>query len=153
MNTLTIDLDTLTEEAKAQIKAWVAEASKPKEWPQHGDKYFFADSFGTINFYYFNNGSIVDNGHSKMCDCFRTEAGAIAYREHLKVCAELRRLADGNSAYLYYQGKEVNVYLIGWTGHRHSPYMFASMESAQAAIDTIGAQRLIDHYFNYGRQV
>lgn len=152
MNNLTIDLDTLTDEAKAQIKAWVADGNKPKEWPQEGDRYYFVASYGEITPYPFEGSCVVDTGNRDMGNCFRTEAEAIAYREHLKVCAELRRLADGNNAYLYYLNREVRVHFVGWTGNRHLPYMFASVESAQNAIDTIGEKRLIDYYFNYGRK-
>lgn len=146
MNNLTIDLDTLTDEQKKQIAEW---ANKPKEWPQIDGKYYFANVDETIGSSWWS-GDRYDTDLMAIGNCFRTAAEAIAYREHLKVCAELRKLADGGCCYLAYRDPSILAYTSIVTGRRSSPYTFSTTASAENAIDTIGADRLRDHYFMYG---
>ena len=85
-------------------------------------------------------------------NCFRTEEEAEWYREHLKVCSELRRMADGSMKdgewfEIVYTVQLDLVTTCTHTKFRFAPYIFASCESAQKAIDTIGEERLKKYWF------
>jgi hypothetical protein len=126
------EVDQLVEELEKRLKF------VEKEWPQEGDRYYFVSASGDIGALNFC-GDACDQWNAQMGNLFRTKEEAEWYKEHLKVCAELRRMADGSV--------NDHVFIYMHDGYIESPYIFASDESAQKAIDTIGEERLKKYWF------
>ena len=153
MEEIKINMENLSQEEREQLLKLVEKGQKPveREWPQEGDDYFFSYSNG-IGSYVWDN-DMVDNYNWQIGNCFHTEEEAEWYREHLKVCAELRRMADGKvkNGGLYvpaYDSLNNHVFVSYMrAGYSETPYIFASDESAQKAIDTIGEERLKKYWF------
>ena len=152
MSTITINMENLSQEEQEQFLKLVEKGQKPveREWPQKGDDYFFSYSNG-IGSYTWDN-DMVDNYNWQTGNCFRTREEAEWYREHLKVCAELRRMADGKVEYgawcdLSYYFCEEHILVCTQSDGIRNPYIIASTQSARRAIDTIGEERLKKYWF------
>lgn len=127
-----------------------------KKWPQEGDRYYCIESAGNIEDYFYE-GSPIDDEICRIGNIFRTEEEAEFKLEQLKVLHELEELADddqpwdkNNSHYnIAYEYEDNNIRIESWKHYQTSPikYYFKSHESAQAAIDKIGEDRLIKYYF------
>ena len=134
-----------------------AEAIAQKPWPQNGDPYWTIDDSAEVFESKWTTDSI-DRGRLVIGNVFRTEADAEKEIERRKVLTELRRLAReswgggkadwSNSAQNKYR-LHFDYYLEGWytsfcshTRQQGAIY-FASLEAAEAAIQTIGADRLM----------
>ena len=154
MEEIKINMENLSQEEREQLLKLVEKGQKPveREWPQEGEEYFVSDSDGTglIEPYTWRDDKF-DHYHWQIGDCFRTKEEAEWYREHLKVCAELRRMADGKvkdgvRVELNYN-IEGGVSALRYCKFQACPYIFATRESAKKAIDTIGAERLKKYWF------
>ena len=152
MEEIKINMENLSQEEREYFLKLVKKGQKPveREWPQEGDDYFCSYSNG-IGSYVWDN-DMVDNYNWQTGNCFRTREEAEWYREHLKVCAELRRMADGNVndgvwCGMYFNSKIKQIYILPRTEHLDSLYIFASCKSAKEAINTIGAERLKKYWF------
>ena len=153
MSTITINMENLSQEEQEQLLKLVEKGQKPveREWPQEGDDYYFLTSDDCIeeeSWY----GDEFDCFRYDIGNCFRTEEEAEWYREHLKVCAELRRMADGKVEYgawcdLSYYFCEDHILVCTQSDGIGNPYIFASTQSARRAIDTIGEERLKKYWF------
>ena len=153
MEEITINMENLSQEEQEQLLELVEKVYKlvKREWPQEGDDYYSltCDAYiGEESWY----GDELDCFLYDIGNCFRTEEEAKWYREHLKVCAELRRMADGSVKdeewhVPYYDSLNDHVFIYVHDGYSETPYIFASDESAQKAIDTIGEERLKKYWF------
>ena len=153
MEEIKINMENLSQEEREQLLKLVEKGQKPveREWPQEGDDYYFLacdDYIGEESWY----GDEFDCFRYDVGNCFHTEEEAEWYREHLKVCAELRRMADGSVEdgawhVPYYDSLNDHVFVYMHDGYSETPYIFASDESAQKAIDTIGEERLKKYWF------
>ena len=155
MEEIKINMENLTQEEREQPLKLEERGQKPveREWPQEGDEYFVSDSDGTglIEHYTWRDDKF-DHYHWQIGDCFRTKEEAEWYREHLKVCAELRRMADGKVEYgawcdLSYYFCEDHILVCTQSDGIGNPYTFASTLRARRAIDTIGEERLKKYWF------
>lgn len=127
-----------------------------KQLPSEGDKYYFINSTGGIYSEDWNN-DLVDKARIDIGNVFKTKKEAEFAYEKLRVLNQLRNLADDdqewNSIYQHY-------YIIYDLDHDKldiwsnyyvmlSPgYWFKSKASAEAAIKTIGEDKLKKYVFN-----
>lgn len=153
MSTITINVENLTQEEREQLLKLVKKGQKPveREWPQIGDFYYCVNPFGVIEEYTWAD-DYEDNSAYELGNCFCTKEEAKWYREHLKVCAELRRMANGKVEYgawcdLSYYFCEDHILVGTQSDGIGNPYTFASTQSARRAIDTIGEERLKKYWF------
>lgn len=152
MEEIKINMENLSQEEREQLLKLVEKGQKPveREWPREGDYYYCltSDDYIVKERWY---GDEFDCFRYDVGNCFRTGEEAEWYKEHLKVCAELRRMADGNVKDGVWF--EINDNIAGVVpsftyGKFHAcPYIFATRESAQKAIDTIGEERLKKYWF------
>lgn len=140
-------------EKLAELKAAEAE----KAWPKGGDTYFFVDGDGDVLDSQWDS-DLRDTSRMNIGNVFRTVAEAEHEIERRMVLTELRRLAreswgggkaDWNNIaqgkwYLFCDHSE-QVWRIdyGSTCQRQGAIYFATREAAEAAIETIGAERLM----------
>lgn len=123
-----------------------ADASKKVRWkPKDGETFWYIYGDGTIDYGFWTSKNDNLLGRYKLGNCFKTEEEAqkeldrmIAEQELLDMCGW-----DGDIVYcvIYNQISErfdVNLY----NTFIPAPYRFASIESAQKAIDTLGAEKL-----------
>lgn len=154
MEEIKINMENLSQEEREYFLKLAEKGQKPveREWPQEGDDYYFLacdDYIGEESWY----GDELDCFLYDVGNCFHTEEEAEWYREHLKVCAELRRMADGKVkngelCVPAYDSLNDHVFVSYMhDGYSETPYIFASDESAQKAIDTIGEERLKKYWF------
>lgn len=153
MEEIKINMENLSQEEREQPLKLVEKGEKPveREWPQEGDSYYCltSDDYIVKERWY---GDEVDCFRYDIGNCFRTEEEAEWYREHLKVCAELRRMADGKVEYgawcdLSYYFCEDHILVCTQSDGIGNPYTFASTLRARRAIDTIGKERLKKYWF------
>ena len=152
MEEIKINMENLSQEEREYYLKLAEKGQKPveREWPQEGDDYYFLacdDYIGEESWY----GDELDCFLYDVGNCFHTEEEAEWYREHLKVCAELRRMADGKVkdgvwVELNYN-IEGGVSALRYCKFQACPYIFATRESAKKAIDTIGEERLKKYWF------
>ena len=129
---------------------------KEPEFPQNGDDYYYIFSDGRIGDDCYAN-CFSDRERVKLGNCFKTREEAEFKYEQLKVMHELEELADDDQPwkksvhhYTIYYSYNINNLIIGWwESDQHLPntYYFKSIESAKAAIDKIGEDRLKKYYF------
>lgn len=153
MEEIKINMENLSQEEREQLLKLVekGQSDAKGEWPQEGDDYYFLTSDDCIeeeSWY----GDEFDCFRYDVGNMFRTEEEAEWYREHLKVCAELRRMADGNVGDGHWHEIVYNAQFDVITTCEHinygfAPYNFATKDSAQKAIDTIGEERLKKYWF------
>ena len=151
---LTFDVpEELAEKIGEEIKAALDEYKKKQVWPQIGDAYYHICSDGNvcINCY----SSLSDKDRVIFGNCFRTEEEAEFKLEQLKVLHELEQLADddlewdnSNRHYAIEYDHIYDKFDIGfWCARSDCQFHFKSEDSAQAAIDKIGEDRLKKYYF------
>lgn len=153
MEEIKINMENLSQKEREQRLKLVEKGQKPveREWPQIGDSYYCVNLFGDIGNCTWAD-DYEDNSVYKLGNCFRTKEEAEWYREHLKVCAELRRMANGKVEYgawcdLSYYFCEDHILVCTQSDGIGNPYIFASTQSARRAIDTIGEERLKKYWF------
>lgn len=143
-------------EKLAELKAAGATHAE-KAWPQVGDTYFFVDGDGDVVESQWDS-YLIDASRMNIGNVFRTVAEAKHEIDRRKVLTELRQLARkswgggkvdwSNIAqgkwYLFCDHSE-QVWRIdyGSACQRQGAIYFATREAAQAAIETIGADRLM----------
>lgn len=140
-----------------ELKAAQAKAEADDSWPKGGDTYFFVDgACGVVESQW--DSDLLDASRMNIGNVFRTVAEAEHEIDRRKVMTELRQLARkswgggkvdwSNIAqdkwYLFCDHSE-QVWRIdyGSTCQRQGAIYFATREAAQAAIETIGADRLM----------
>ena len=132
----------------------VIETLEQSEWPQRGDEYYYIDADGVVESESWDD-SFDDRAVLKFGNCFKTKEEAEFKAEQLKVLHELKELADDdqkwngayNHFYLEYNYDSGDVELnYNYTLKHHAIY-FKSPQSAKAAIDKIGKDRLKKYYF------
>lgn len=129
------------------------DSKKAKRWkPKGGNVYYYINTSGDIdNFIWFGvSGSSVDNKLYKINNCFQTREEArkelhrrIAEQELLDMTdGPLNRSLNGWWYEIEYKPKEDCFICGGYSVISSSCYRFASEESCQKAIDTIGTEKL-----------
>ena len=153
MEEIKINMENLSQEEREYFLKLMKKGQKPveREWPQEGDFYYCltSDDYIVKERWY---GYEVDCFRYDVGNCFRTKEEVEWYREHLKVCAELRRMADGKVEYgawcdLSYYFCEDHILVCTQSDGIGNPYTFASTLRARRAIDTIGEERLKKYWF------
>ena len=143
-------------EKLAELKAAEA-AQTEKAWPQYGDTYFFVDGDGDVVESQWSSDPF-DASRMNIGIVYRTVAEAEHEIDRRKVLTELRRLAreswgggkadwssrDKDKWYLYFLHNDA-AWCIGryTTVQDQGSVYFATHEAAEAAIETIGAERLM----------
>ena len=134
----------------------VQKVLKETAWPQKGDAYYYVRHSGEVATGIFT-GCGYDKEMMDFGNFFKTKEEAEFKKEQLIVLHELEKLANDNNewdTYDYHYYIHYNIYAkqieIGANytyvnGNR--AFYFDSAELAQAAIDKIGADRLIKYYF------
>ena len=124
-------------------------------WPKNGDKYWFIVHNGNIVWDYYYNAP-EDEDLKKIGNFFKTEEEAKETLEYLKVLHELNELSDDDKTwdgenkhwqidYDTFEDKiDISAMLYNISG---GAYYFKSKESAQAAVEKIGEERLKKYYF------
>lgn len=155
---LTFDVpEELAEKIGEEIKAALDEYKKSKPFPQAGDKFFFICANGVIGNDTFARYPARDFGMYNFGNCFRTKEEAEFKLEQLKVLHELEQLADDDQPWddenkhfiIEYDNSLSELYVVYWRKAQTLPrtYYFKSIQSAEAAINKIGADRLKKYYF------
>ena len=124
-------------------------------WPKKGDKYWFIAHNGNIIWDQYYN-TLNDERLNEVGNFFKTEEEAKDTLEYLKVLHELKKLADNDKTwdgenyhwqidYDTFENKiDINAMIYSISG---GAYYFKSKESAQAAVEKIGEERLKKYYF------
>lgn len=131
---------------------WFEEVKESKRWrAEKGGQYFYINSEGDIDMSA-ENSNCFHNWRYKSGNCFQTVEQANEHLEILEIENQLRELADWDgrrkSRYIIFCDYESDVKILCTGVNCGERYYFQSEESAQAAIDKIGEDRLIK-YFNY----
>lgn len=122
-------------------------SKKVKRWkPKDGDVYYGVVADGTIKRITWDN-DIVDCGYYKMGNCFKTEEEALKELDRRFAEQELLDMCDGSSDDDYRveigYDRDADLFETGqYGGMLGSCYHFASVKSAQKAIDTLGTDKL-----------
>lgn len=154
---LTFDVpEEMAEKIGEEIKAALEKYKEKQSWPQMGDKYWYIKFNNTIGCTEWDN-MTEEFQMLEIGNVFRTQEEAEFKTEQLKVLHELEQLADDDQidAYknyhyiLIYDFDEFAVKIddIVCAGFMYGTHYFKSKESAQAAIDKIGEDRLKKYYF------
>lgn len=163
---ITINLEELSKEEREQLLGLVEKAKRPKKiWkPECGERYWFIGSDGQINNCGWANDHI-DWGSYSMGNCFRTKEEATFAREKQKIKVELQRFADEHNDPNKEDWDEVGIHydIVLEYKNRYKKALntqpaftfkgmdcvyFTSKEIADAAIETIGKERILKYMFN-----
>ena len=140
-----------------ELKAAQAKAEADDSWPKGGDTYFFVDgACGVVESQW--DSDLLDASRMNIGNVFRTVAEAEHEIDRRKVLTTLRRLAreswgggkaDWSNCVQDRWGLWFDHNTGTWDVYAHNSLQcqgaiyFASREAAQAAIETIGADRLM----------
>lgn len=133
-----------------------------KKWPSEGDDYYYIDSTGSIlhtQWDMINDiPTKVDLGRRDIGNIFKTKEEAEFEKERLKVLNQLKSLSDDDQEWYGVKSHYHIVYDLDcemfrvWSSNFTklpcSNIYFKSKESAEAAIKTIGEDRLKKYVFN-----
>lgn len=120
---------------------------KVKRWkPEDGDVYYSVMSIGDVMKYGWNS-DYVDCGHYKLGNCFKIEEEAQKELDRRIAEQELLDLADWDEtnklwSCIYYDTNMCEFRITNFSALVLNPYRFASIESAQKAIDKLGEDKL-----------
>lgn len=158
---LNVNMENLKEEERNQLLALIKKSTeeKPKVWkPKNGEVYYFINAIGKYEPDVWH-GIETDEDMYIFGNCFKTEEEAEFAIEKQKVITEMKRFAQKhnekidwnneyqNKYYLYYDHECECVLIDKKCYMKTSTIYFSSIEIAQQAIETIGADRLIKYYF------
>ena len=133
-------LEKMKEERFADV------SKKVKRWkPKDGDVYYGVMSDGNIRTNIWES-DVFDCGYYSIGNCFKTEEEAQKELNRRRAEQELLDMCDwkdGECAEIVYdfEDKEFSVEY-AFTTSCYSPYRFATKESCQKAIDTLGTEKL-----------
>ena len=150
MENITVNMENLSAEERAQLLTLIERANAPKSktWqPRTGEEYLYITSNGIVC----NTArvSYADDFRLSIGNCFRTRDEAEFAIERLKVVHELRQFAsDKNYGQFILCCRNDNsievLSCISYTGELH----FATLNDAHAAIQAVGEDRIKKYYFN-----
>lgn len=126
---------------------------KVTTWPQIGDKYYYISDWDIEEEQFDDDG--YDSRLQSIGNMFKTKEEAEFKLEQLKVLHELEKLTDddqewdGNHRhYAIKYLRDLNKFNIEyWVTDQHCQFYFKSYDSALAAINKIGENRLKKYYF------
>lgn len=128
---------------------------KVTTWPQIGDKYYYISDWDIEEEEFDDDG--YDSRLQSIGNMFKTKEEAEFKREQLKVLHELEELADDDQIDAYknyhymliydFDKSAVKIDDIVCAGFMYGTHYFKTKESAQAAINKIGEERLKKYYF------
>lgn len=132
--------------------------NKTKYWPQEGDEIFYIDIDGEVCGDLYYHETDFCKGLNEFGNMFKTAEQAEFKLEQLKVLHELEELADDDRSWdgycIHYvltcNTEKGGIFPNSCFQYKSSPVSFKSAESALAAIDKIGADRLKKYYFGIG---
>ena len=141
------DFNEFMKQAKELVeKERVAEASKTKRWkPKDNDMYFFIDSVGMISEDWYTCGCKTDVFRNTTSNCFQTKEEAQKELDRRLAEQELLDMCDwggGEKVYLIEYNDQRDFFDWNLFDYIYSPYRFATQESCQKAIDTLGTEKL-----------
>lgn len=128
---------------------------KVTTWPQEGDYYYYIISDGNILFGTYGDNPL-DEDRRELGNMFKTIEEAKFKAEQLKVLHELEQLANDDRPwvnkyfahyFLSYDYDYQKVVVICNISLKNSSLYFKDEDSAKAAIDKIGEERLKKYYF------
>lgn len=142
------EFDELMKKGQELIEKMKKEQSKTKRWkPKAGETYYYIGATGSIDSLHWFEQSEDCASHRlyEIGNCFKTEKEAQKELDRRIAEKELLDLCDWESGELYsiyYIIAYNNFTITSYLTMTHSPYRFASRESAQNAIDTLGEDKL-----------
>ena len=161
-NTLQINMNNLTDKERATLLSLVEKANKPvnKVWkPEEEEEFYTLFGDGSIDELAWGNNADRIKRY-EIGNCFKTKDEAKFTLEKLKVITELRRYAlehnekeidwndeDQDKFGLYFCHKSKKILINTYNFSQHNFIYFTSKEIAQAAIETIGEDRIKKYYF------
>ena len=154
---LTFDVpEGMAEKIAEDIKVALEEYKKKQIWPQEGDKYYHLGYDGNVTWDRYND-DFVDKNRFRLGNMFKTKEEAEFKLEQLRVLHELGQLADDDKIDAYknyhymliydFDKSAVKICDIVCANFMYGTHYFKSKESAQAAINKIGEDRLKKYYF------
>lgn len=161
MTSINVNFENLTEDERAELERLVDKSNKPSLQgfkPHYGEKYFYIDERGEVNFFYNRNSS-----YDKMCysigNCFKTEEEAEFEVERLKIVTQLKHMAEAwNTCEIDWEDENqpkyyiiyIRTYGLSW-GYDYliqkDVIYFTTAEACEKAIKLIGEERLKKYYF------
>lgn len=159
-NTITLNMENLSEEEREQLTKLVEKANKMRK-PENGEQYYTVYTYGGIDSCVWR-GIKEDEEKYSIGNCFKSKEEAEFAVEKAKVIAELKRFAEENNEreidwndWSQYKFSIFCVYLrdndIQCQKSREHQYgntvYFTSEKIAKAAVKKIGEDRLKKYYF------
>lgn len=148
----------ISEEQKSMLDSLLSQNGSIKEampWPSIGDEYFFISDYGCVK-RDTNNGWLKDNARRTLGNMFKTKEEAEFELERLKVLNQLKSLSDDDQEWNTVNSHYHIIYDVRYHEFNVLPYSsiklpqaywFKSKESARAAIETIGEDKLKKYVF------
>lgn len=149
----------LTEEQEKHIKEYLGFKESKKWKPKEGEKYFYLDSSGTIDYDTYIKVD-VDIYRVFTNNCFKTKEEAEYRLEQIKVYNELKNFADENNEEIDWENTNKLKYfirldrctnLLVCDSYFSTQYIgqiyFSSKELAQRALVKVGAERIKKYLF------
>lgn len=160
MTCITVNFENLTEDERAELERLVDKSNKSSSQdfrPHYGEKYFYIDGRGEVNFFY-NHNSMSDKMSYLIGNCFKTHEEAEFEVERLKIVTKLKRMAKAwNTCEIDWEDEQQPKYYLRYSSNGvcwASTYLlqigtiyFTDKESCKAAIEFIGEERLKKYYF------
>ena len=159
METITINTENLTEDERAELERLVDKSNKSSLQgfrPHYGEKYFYIDGRGEVNFFY-NHNSMSDKMSYLIGNCFKTAKEAEFEVERLKIVTKLKHMAEAwNTCEIDWEDEQQPKYWLSYSNYvcravsyaiQTGTIYFTDKESCKAAIELIGEERLKKYYF------
>lgn len=152
MNTITIELDNLTEEEQETVKRLAAKRKEPYFVPKEQERYFFCHSDGVVLATY--NCSIHDEFEISIGNCFRTREEAEEAKIRLQMQTKWKRLSLGAGEADNPWDWEHKHYFVYWNSKGEILYTdfnddfisqntyFPTLKSLKAAIAELGEENV-----------
>lgn len=128
-----------------ELKKHIGDTNKKvRRWkPKNGDDYYGVTGDGNIKSIIWNT-DVVDCGYYQIGNCFKTEEEAQKELDRRFAEQELLDFCDWDVTEPYHiaYGRHEDIFHPTLYMGAYCPYRFASEESAQKAIDTLGTEKL-----------
>lgn len=159
MTSIDVNFENLTEDERAELERLVDKSNKSSLQdfrPHYGEKYFYIDGRGEVNFFY-NRNSMSDKMCYSIGNCFKTWEEAEFEVERLKIVTKLKRMAEAwNTCEIDWEDEQQPKYCLSYSNGvcwavsyliQTGSIYFTDKEACKAAIASIGEERLKKYYF------
>lgn len=160
MTSIDVNFENLTEDERAELERLVDKSNKSSLQgfrPHYGEKYFYIDERGEVNFFY-NRNSMSDKMSYLIGNCFKTWEEAKFEVERLKIVTKLKHMAEAwNTCEIDWEDEQQLKYYLRYSSEgicwastsllQTGTIYFTDKEACKAAIALIGEERLKKYYF------